>query len=171
MFASTAKSLLESTSDRRATCRYPFTTGVTAIDPISETEIDAHTTDICAGGCYVDTMNPFPSRTAVHLRLTRNGKSFHTKAHVAHCQTGVGMGLLFTNIAPAQAPILKRWLAELEGPSPSEVSITEVAEESHRSSEPQGGERYMVEELIAVLAQKHVLTEDEAETILRRCDS
>lgn len=162
------KNRLEPTPDRRTTCRYPFTAGVRAIEPTSQMEIDAHTTDICAGGCYVDTMNPFPPATAVHLRLTRNGKSLHTKAQVVHCQAGVGMGLLFTDIAPAQLPILKRWLAELQGASPPEVSITEG---SDHPSVVQGEERYMIEDLIGVLTQKHVLTEDEAETILRRFDS
>jgi hypothetical protein len=37
-------------------------------------------------------MNPFPTGTEMNLRLTKNGKSFHTKARVTYCESGVGMG-------------------------------------------------------------------------------
>lgn len=101
--------------DRRTNPRLSFTAGVTAIEPASQTQIDSHTSDVSRDGCFVDTMNPLPAGTEIHLRFTKNGRSFHWKARVIYCQVGVGMGLLFTEIAPAQRSVLERWFAELRG--------------------------------------------------------
>lgn len=155
-------------AERRRSPRRPFTAGVTAMEPVSQTEIEAHTTDLSLGGCYIDTMNPLPTGTEMHLRLTKNGKSFHTKARVIYCQSGVGMGLLFTEIAPAQRPVLERWFSELQGVSPLEPPIVENDGRALHANVAEGSERYAVEDLVSLLTQKHVLTEDEAETILRR---
>jgi hypothetical protein len=155
-------------AERRSSPRGPFTAGVTAVEPASQTEIEAHTTDLSLGGCYIDTMNPFPTGTEMNLRLTKNGKSFHTKARVTYCQSGVGMGLLFTEIAPAQRPVLERWFSELRGESPPEPPIVENNDRPLHANVAEGSECYAVEDLVSLLTQKHVLTEDEAETILRR---
>jgi len=141
---------------------------------MSQTQIDAHTTDLSAGGCYVDTMNPLPAQTEINLQLTKNGKSFHTKARVMYCQTGMGMGLLFTEIEPAQRPVIERWFAELRGEAPSEPLPAESpALPSHASSVsgsgvPKSDVHYVFEDLVVLLVQKHVITEDEGEAILRK---
>ena len=154
----------------RSNARCPFTAGVTAVDPVSEADLRSHTTDLSLGGCYVDTMSPFPTESEMNLRLTKNGTSFHAKARVVYYQTGRGMGLLFTEVAPAQRLILERWLAELRDESPHELSAAKMEEEDNSSSPtaPKSGERYVIEELVVLLIQKHLLTEDEGETILRR---
>lgn len=152
----------------RVNPRLPFTAAVTALEPASLTEIEAHTTDLSVGGCYVDTMSPFPAETEVHLRLTNNGKSFHTKARVVYSQPGVGMGLLFSDIAPAQRSVLKRWLSDLRGESLPELPIVENDARAHGGLVSENDERNATGDLVVLLTQKHVLTEDEGETILRR---
>jgi hypothetical protein len=122
------------------------------------------------GGCFVDTMNPLPAGTEIHLRLTKNGRSFHSKARVIYCQVGVGMGLLFTEIAPAQRSVLERWFAELRGDLVADTPFDERADHpsSHRA---RCGERLIIEDLVLLLARKDLLTEDESETILRRLNN
>ena len=154
--------------ERRDNPRLPFTAGATAIEPSSQAEIDAHTTDISNAGCYVDTMSPFPAGTEMHLRLTKNGKSFHTKARVIYCQAGMGMGLLFTHIAPAQRDVLEKWLSELQGESSSDVSLDHNAGTSGYAKASNDAERYAIQDLVLLLTNKHLLTEEEGETILRR---
>jgi len=160
--------------ERRRSPRRSFTAAVAAVEPISQTEIDAHTTDLSADGCYVDTMSPLPAETDINLRLTKNGKSFHTKARVMYCQTGVGMGLLFTEIAPAQRPVIERWFAELRGEAPPEPFSAEnpaVAVHANpvpRLSASKSDQNYVIEDLVILLVQKHVITEDEGEAILRK---
>jgi hypothetical protein len=160
--------------ERRRSVRSSFTAAVAAVEPVSQTEIDSHTTDVSADGCYVDTMNPFPAQTDINLRLTKNGKSFHAKARVIYCQTGMGMGLLFTEIAPAQRPIIERWFAELRGeaeaePLPAESPALPVhANPASEPSASKSDQNYVVEDLVVLLVQKHVITEDEGEALLRK---
>jgi hypothetical protein len=158
---------MDKVAERRGTPRWAFTAGANVVEPVSGAELHAHTTDLSRGGCYVDTMSPFPTGTEMHLRLTKDNTSFHTKARVIYCQSGVGMGLLFTEIAPAQQPILERWLAELRGDT---LAAPTASEKDNSSSmvAPRSGERYVIEDLVAMLMQKFLLTEDEGETILRR---
>lgn len=160
--------------ERRCSVRNWFTAGVTVVEPASQTEIEAHTTDLSAGGCYVDTMNPLPVGTDINLRLTKDGKSFHTKARVVYCQNSVGMGLLFTEIEPMQRPVLEKWFSELRGESPpAPVPAESIAapRNSKAASEPnipRSDEHYAVEDLVVLLVQKYLITEDEGEAILRR---
>jgi hypothetical protein len=155
-------------AERRSSSRRPFTAGVSVVEPVSQTEIKAHTTDLSFGGCYIDTMNPLPAGTEMHLRLIKNGKSFHTKARVIHGQSGVGMGLLFTEIDGTQRPVLERWLSAVQDKSNPEPLLPESDGPPREASSAEGGERYAIEDLVNLLMQKHVLTEDEAETVLRK---
>ena len=160
--------------ERRRNPRIPFTAGVVAVEPRSQTEIAAHTTDLSSCGCYLDTMNPLPERTEIDLQLTKNGKSFRAKARVVHCQPGVGMGLLFTEIAPGERPMLERWLAELRGESVPELPAAAsanpcvIASPPKIPDAPRTDEQAAIEELVSLLMEKHVVTEDEGEAILRR---
>lgn len=154
--------------DRRTDPRLSFTAGVTAVEPCSQTELESHTSDVSGDGCFVDTMSPLPAGTEIHLRLTKNGRSFHTKARVIYCQVGVGMGLLFTEFAPAQRSVLERWFAELRGELPPAPLFVEKNDRPTCQTPPRIDERPIVEDLVLLLAQKHLLTEDESESILRR---
>lgn len=155
-------------SERRSDPRLPFTAGVIAVEPTSQAEMEAHTTDLSVGGCYVDTMSPFPAGTEMHLRLTKNGKSFHSKARVIYCQVGVGMGLLFTEIAPAQRSVLERWFSELRGESPLEPASPENGNYESTPGVAWSDQRLILEDLVTLLAQKHLLTEEEGEAFLKR---
>ena len=159
--------------ERRRSPRAPFTAGVIAVEPRSQTEIAAHTTDLSSCGCYLDTMNPLPERTEIDLQLTKSGKSFRAKARVVHCQPGVGMGLLFTEIAPEERPMLERWLAELRGESVPEPQAANPepwidASPPKIPNPARTDEQAAIEELVSLLMRKHVVTEDEGEAILRR---
>jgi hypothetical protein len=68
------------------------------------------------GGCYVDTLNPFPEGTLVGLRILRDKGVFETKAKVVYCHPRFGMGLAFTEMMPDQRSLLEAWLAEDFGP-------------------------------------------------------
>ena len=142
--------------------RCSFTAEVAAIEPHSQTSVTSRTSDISGGGCFVDTMSPFPPGTEMHLRLTKNSISFHAKAKVIYCQPGIGMGLSFTEIAPAQRVIINRWLSEA-GCEPL-GAVEGDGERSDRHSAAAAA----LEELLVLLAEKHLLTEDESAVILRR---
>lgn len=73
----------------------------------------ARTSDLSRSGCYVDTLNPIPRDSHVRLRVTHHEEVFEAMGRVVYVSPGLGMGILFENIAPEQEATLVRWL---EGP-------------------------------------------------------
>jgi hypothetical protein len=156
------------TAERRREGRCALTAAITAVDPGSGAHIEARTTDITLGGCYVDAMSPFPAGSFLQIRLTKDGHSFDTRAHVTYCQPGVGMGLEFTPADPKQLGIVKTWLAEARGDSKqSRYSLEEIVHECGETN-LKTEVHYAIEELLVVLMRKGILSEEEGEPILRR---
>lgn len=153
--------------ERRRTPRSAFTAAVVVVEPKSRTRIDAHTSDLSIGGCYVDTMSPFPQGTDVQLRLTTQEKSFNTKARVTYSLFGVGMGLGFTAVGPEQLSILEKWFAELRGELQPELRLADEEQPPYRAT-ANTEEHYVLEELLVLMMRKGVLTEEEGEPMLHR---
>lgn len=86
---------------------------VTELGSGSSTKLSARTSEIGLGGCYVDTLNPFPDGTPVRVRISRDHGVFETNARVAYTDHRYGMGIAFTETAPEQRSILEGWLIEL----------------------------------------------------------
>jgi hypothetical protein len=151
----------------RANSRCHFTAEVAALEPHSQANLNSRTSDLSHGGCYVDTMSPFSPGMEINLRITKNNVSFHAKAKVTHSQPGVGMGLCFSEVAPAQRIILNRWLSEVgcEFPGGPRASVGDgpVAEvdQNHLAASA-------LEDLLLLMSKKRLLTDDESAAILRR---
>ena len=64
------------------------------------------------GGCYIDSLNPYPTRTLVKLGIVRDQGVIETEAKVVYCDPRFGMGLAFARIKPEQPSLLKAWLTE-----------------------------------------------------------
>jgi hypothetical protein len=65
------------------------------------------------GGCYVDTMNPFPEGSLLEVQILRDQGVFEAKAKVVYCEPNFGMGLAFTEVTRQQRSVLEGWLAEI----------------------------------------------------------
>jgi c-di-GMP-binding flagellar brake protein YcgR len=76
--------------------------------------MNARTSDISLGGCYLDTMNPFHEGTPLRVRITHHGQSIDANARVVHSRPNVGMGLRFEQVDSRQVPILDRWIEDLQ---------------------------------------------------------
>jgi hypothetical protein len=114
--------------ERRRNPRYQFTASVELVDLQSRTRVQARTSDLSRGGCYVDTTSPLPPNSTVKMRLTKEKRSFTVEAKVIYSLPGMGMGLAFTSAAPEQVTVLKRWIGELSGELAPEFSAPEAAE-------------------------------------------
>ncbi len=154
--------------ERRSKPRSPFTAAATVVEPQSGARLNAHTTDLSLGGCYVDTMNPFPAGTEMQLRLTKDGKSFNAKAKVAYSQIGVGMGVLFATAEPEQLLTLDKWFAELRGETQPVPNVLADEEQPLYRATAKNEEHHILEELLVLMMRKGLLTEEEAEPILHR---
>jgi hypothetical protein len=100
---------------RRSVRRCPLVASaeVTELGSGSSTKLSARISELGLGGCYIDTLNPFPEETVVLLRILRDDGVFESKARVVYADGRFGMGLAFVEMAPNQRSVLEGWLAEL----------------------------------------------------------
>jgi Ribonuclease G/E len=75
-------------------------------------KLSARTADISRTGCYIDTLNPVPQGSRIRLRITHHDEIFEAIGSVVYVSQGLGMGVVFVEVAPEQRARLDRWLAE-----------------------------------------------------------
>jgi hypothetical protein len=158
--------------DRRTHPRYAFTAAAEALDSQHRTRMNARTSDLGKGGCYVDTFSPFPLNTGVRIRITRDKAAFMADAKVVSSKVGMGMGLQFTSIEPQQMGVLEKWIGELSGTAPLEPAGMTMLDEHGQTASKNGHAPkeagYVLNELLLALMRKGVLTEEEGKTMLLR---
>ena len=155
-------------NERRRDLRFPFTASVDAVEPKSETKIGGRTSDISSGGCYVDTICPFPVETIIKVRLTKDKVTFEADAKVVISQVGMGMGVAFISAMPQQIRIFQKWLNDLRGKSSSESDVSEQTEKEAAQGNSMNEIWYVLNELLLVLVRKGVLSDDEGKAMLRK---
>jgi len=99
--------------ERHRTLRHPFVAGVQITDLETEKQISAHTEDISAYGCFIETLTPFPADTRVMLRITRSGQHMVAHGKVAYSRPKAGMGVVFLSFDPGNLETLDNWLDDL----------------------------------------------------------
>lgn len=151
--------------ERRREARYSFSATAEAIHIQTNTRLAARVSDLSRGGCYVDTINPFPVGADLKLRFTKDNTSFAAEAKVFYAVSGMGMGVEFTKIEPDQFQVLERWIAQFGGEPRPEADSTHQGRRSEGSGHEQG---YVLTELIIALMRKRVLTDAEGEAMLQR---
>jgi len=168
-FKKSHDSVQPSEQERRRSVRYPFTATAYVTDMESGAQTTSRSTDLGRGGCFVDTISPFPVGTSVKLRLTVEQKSFEASAKVVYSMVGMGMGLAFTSIEPEQLWVLESWIGRLSGEIVLERKPAAAPHEE--SPPPQNGNPehgYVLNELIITLMRKRMLTEDEGKALLKK---
>jgi len=55
--------------------RFPFLAGVIVTDLVTDKRVAAHTEDLSACGCFIETATPFPVATKVRLQISRDGQN------------------------------------------------------------------------------------------------
>lgn len=153
--------------ERRRHARFPFTGTLEAFESKSQTRIQGRTADLSEGGCYVDTICPFPAQTQVRIRITREQRSFESQAKVVYSVAGMGMGLQFEGTDFEQRVSLKRWIRELNGEVKAEAATGEK-EDKHVGST---GRDAVLSDLIVELMRKGVLEEASGRGMLERLES
>lgn len=63
-------------------------------------------------GCYLDMMNPFPTGTAVLVKIHAQSDHFESRGTVVYSLPHQGMGVAFQDVRPQFLPILQKWLLE-----------------------------------------------------------
>ena len=138
--------------------------GVEIVDAKTRVHITGRATDFGVGGCYVDTMNTFAKGTPVEVFLHWQGRTLHLHALVSYAVNGrsIGMGLSFIGTSVEEGANLLDWITGLGGTPPQESA-------HEPESRTDGGAKLLrahrleeiVDELVALLVRKQVLTEAE----------
>ena len=111
------------------------------------------------------TPSPFLVSTAVQIRISKGPQSFEAHARITNVKVGLGMGLVFVSASAEQKKVLGDWIAELGG-NVSAVSA-QTAEDKDKGK-LDGELPNVVAALIQALLRKGVLTESEAQEMLRK---
>jgi PilZ domain len=154
-------------ADRRNADRHIFTAAAEVIELTSGARFATRTTDLGPGGCFVDTLFPFPVGAKVRVTVRKGQTNFETEGLVVYSQTGLGMGIAFDSLEPHQRDALDKWLAELTGEkhaystAPAAVpSMADVIAAGRRTEVSP-----TVVRLVQLMISKGMLTEAEAASI------
>jgi len=99
-------------AQKRSVPRYPFAARAVVLEPLSRREFAGRTSDISLKGCFIESVDQFPTKTIVQIKLELTGESFNTWGRVAHVRTALGAGLSFFNTSAGQQIILEKWVKE-----------------------------------------------------------
>ena len=146
--------------ERRDAHRHAFVAPAVVVDAQTGARISARTSDLSLGGCYVDTLNPFPMGTILRLRIHKNEEILDAQASTASSHTGSGMGLLFGEMTPPQRSMLAAWLDECVAPSRSSPTAPLPAEKTDQR------DHLLAVKLIYSLVRKGILSQSEAAALL-----
>jgi len=100
-------------SERRRAPRYPIIADAEVTEIASETKLSARTSDLSAGGCFLDSINPSPEGTEIVVRISRADTTFTARGKVVFQFPNMGMGVMFTSVPASQQAVLAKWLEEL----------------------------------------------------------
>jgi len=100
-------------SERRRVPRYPIIADAEVTEIASEAKLSARTSDLSAGGCFLDMINPSPEGTEIVVRISRADTTFTARGKVVFQFPNMGMGVMFTSVPASQQAVLEKWLEEL----------------------------------------------------------
>jgi hypothetical protein len=159
--ASTSKSAT-SDAERRGGDRHLVTASAEVIELSSGARFSTRTTDLGPGGCFIDTLTPFPVGAQVRVTVYRGGSHFETRGTIVYSQQGLGMGVAFEELDPSQRGALDHWLSEL-------TNGRHVVPESRRPNTQRATEaasdRSVLIRLVQLLISKGLITESEGSSI------
>jgi PilZ domain len=168
-YRTTSEEIAVKEAERRCSDRHMFTASADIVELASGARFSTRTTDLGPGGCFIDTTNPFSVGSKVQLLLRKGKTEFQTHGVVVYSQNGLGMGIAFNEVNPAQQAALQLWLAEITGEA---VPVHELKrpgklfEQEVSSWLRPTADRATVVRLIRLLITKGILTEAEGSHIL-----
>lgn len=99
-----------SVPERRRFTRHHVSVGIELRQEKSDVPLHLTTCDISAGGCYVETMLPMAAGTKLEIRMWPESGKLLTNGIVRTSYPGLGMGIEFVGITPAETQLLTTFL-------------------------------------------------------------
>jgi hypothetical protein len=154
--------------ERRVYPRYSLSADAEIVESKSRTKMSARVSDLSRMGCYAEMMSPFPLGSQVKIRIMKNKTPFLAQASVAYCAEGMGMGLKFAALEPAQVLMLEKWIRELSGTSSPDEESSEEDSLGPVSETSSNEASYVLNEVIIALMRKGILTDGEGKAMLHK---
>jgi len=151
--------------DRRNADRHMFTASAEVVELSSGARFSTRTTDLGPGGCFVDTMLPFPVGAKVRVSVRKGQTTFETGGVVVYSQTGLGMGIAFSGMEPQQRDALDTWLGELTGMKQAAAPLS-PPRNFHAPAPAKAQSSATVARLVHLMITKGLITEAEGASIL-----
>jgi hypothetical protein len=155
-------------AERRSAARPLFVASTEIIDVHTGERSRVRTADLSTRGCYIDTLNPLPLHSTVRLQIEKENETVQFQAKVVSSHLGSGMGLVFEPMTAQQRNTLAKWLGcepadSPAGPSPDASPRCQETAQSQRQS-PEDP-RFL--KLVSMLTSKGILSDSEADSLLR----
>lgn len=150
-------------TERRKVNRFALSASAEMVEPRTQTQLTGRASDLGMGGCYVDTLTPYPVGTSLVLTVKSENHAVRAKASVIYAHAGMGMGLAFTELDGDQRRSLIRWLHELSG-EPRNQQATDaghIQQGEQVSAKKNAGPTEALQQLISLLRNKGILTDTE----------
>jgi PilZ domain len=158
--------------ERRKDVRFSVSASAEMLELSTRTRLAGRASDISPGGCYIDTVSPFPVGASLMLTLTSENRSVQAKVNVVYARTGMGMGLAFAEMTAKQKENLTAWLRELNGEAPQSPAsepnmpyIQKAIIEEPKAQAVDTGLLGALAELISLLRVKRILSDSEVEVL------
>jgi PilZ domain-containing protein len=152
-------------ADRRNADRHSITASAEVVELGSGARFSTRTTDLGPGGCFVDTMVPFPVGASVRVSVRKGKTQFESSGIVVYSQAGLGMGIAFDTMEPQQRQELDEWLTELTGEKQT-LAPYSAGSAPIRTGNAQARERAALVRLVKLMITKGILTEAEGSSVL-----
>jgi len=162
-YAVAGKSAAVNEAERRTADRQLFAATAEVTEEVTGARFSTRTMDLGPGGCFIDTTNPLPVGTRVHVRISKGKGEFRTDGLIVYSQSGMGMGVSFVDIKDGQQVDLQTWLAGVV----SEKPLSSDPHPAVKHAEGQDAKSVrVITRLLRLLVTKGMLTEAEASSIL-----
>jgi hypothetical protein len=154
--------------ERRRLARFSFIATAEVYELRSQIRLAGRCSDLSMGGCYVDTLAPFPIGSALRVTIQHDSREFRAMAVVAYCHPSMGMGIRFTEMEVESRNILRYWVADLSGEPIPKPEPAEAPSSMLPSADADSNMRLVLNELITLLVRKKIITEMEGAELLFR---
>jgi len=154
--------------ERRKVARYSYIAVAEVFDTRSQTRLAGRCSDLSMGGCYVDTLAPFPIDSGIRVTIQHDSREFHAVAVVSYCHPSMGMGIKFTEIEPESRNVLCYWVADLRGEPIPEPASKQAPPSFVQSNDAVSNLRLVLNELVTLLVRKKIISETEGAELLFR---
>jgi hypothetical protein len=166
--AVTSGTRAEKDAERREADRHVFTASAEVRELSSGARFSTRTTDLGPGGCFVDTMVPFPIGSRVQVILRKDQTVFDATGAVVYAQSGLGMGIAFDPLNERQRDALDAWVGEMGWQAGEGVRIPQMGGYAPSPAVPARGsnQQATLVRLVRLLIEKGLLTESEGASVL-----